>query len=97
MQGRRFRQQHPVGPYILDFYCHAASLAVEIDGASHRELDAVAHDERRTAWLATQGIRVLRFEAAAVLDDDRLGHVMTTIREAILPQGRRPQGEGDRP
>jgi very-short-patch-repair endonuclease len=56
--GLHFRRQHPVGPYILDFYCASAKLAVEVDGPSHQ--DQQARDNRRTAWLATEGIRVLR-------------------------------------
>jgi len=82
-QGVRFRRQHPIGPYILDFYSHALKLAVEIDGASHNHPEAVAHDARRTEWLAAQGIRVLRFEATRVLDDDRLDGVMRAIQAAI--------------
>ena len=58
-QGLHFRRQHAVGPYILDFYCAAAKLCVEVDGPVHA--DRVDHDERRTRWLAEQGIRVIRF------------------------------------
>jgi very-short-patch-repair endonuclease len=48
----RFRRQHPIGPYVLDFYCEAAKLAVEVDGASHGAGDRPARDARRDAWLA---------------------------------------------
>jgi len=68
LEGLKFRRQHPVGAYILDFYCHAARLAVEVDGASHDDLSQIAHDERRTRWLATQGIEVLRVRATDVRD-----------------------------
>ncbi|WP_331377411.1 endonuclease domain-containing protein [Sphingomonas sp. 37zxx] len=54
----RFTRQLPVGPYILDFACRSAKLAVEIDGSQHAES---AGDERRTAFLAALGWRVLRF------------------------------------
>ena len=64
-----FRRQHPVGPYILDFYCSAARLAVEIDGASHSEPAQQEHDRRRDAWLATQGIQVYRVQASSVFED----------------------------
>lgn len=67
--GLRFRRQHPVGPYILDFYCPAAKLAVEVDGLSHNEPGRFAHDERRTAWLAAKGVRVIRVQASAVRDE----------------------------
>ena len=63
----KFRRQHPVGPYVVDFYCAAASLAVEIDGVSHEEQEA--HDEKRTAYLASRGLRVVRFTNDEVLAD----------------------------
>ncbi len=68
LEGLKFRRQHPVGPYILDFYCHAACLAVEVDGAAHDDPDQIAHDARRTAWLKVQGIEVLRVRATDVRD-----------------------------
>jgi very-short-patch-repair endonuclease len=57
-QGLHFRRQHALGPYILDFYCASARLCVEVDGPVHAE--RADHDARRDAWLAAQGIRVLR-------------------------------------
>jgi very-short-patch-repair endonuclease len=65
----RFRKQHPLGPYILDFYCDAAKLAVEVDGASHGTGDRPVRDERRDAWLAAQGIATLRLPASLILRD----------------------------
>ena len=53
--GLRFRRQHPIGPYVLEFYCPAIRLAVEIDGAAHDTPDRADHDLRRDAWLAGQG------------------------------------------
>nr|WP_314434869.1 endonuclease domain-containing protein [uncultured Brevundimonas sp.] len=67
--GVRFRRQHPVGPYILDFYCASAKLAVEVDGMIHSDPEQAAHDARRTRWLAGRGIRVVRIEAVRVKDD----------------------------
>ena len=64
-----FRKQHPIGPYILDFYCDAAKLAVEVDGASHGAGDRPVRDERRDAWLADQGIATLRLPASLILRD----------------------------
>jgi very-short-patch-repair endonuclease len=55
-----FRRQHPVGPYILDFYCSAARLAIEIDGISHDMGDAPQHDRHRDEWLKQRGIVVIR-------------------------------------
>jgi len=50
--GMRFRRQHPVGPYVLDFYCAASRLAIEVDGAQHDLPEQMRHDIRRDAWLA---------------------------------------------
>jgi len=69
LAGLRFRRQHPIGPYILDFYCEEARLAVEIDGESHSQPDRMRHDARRMEWLATQGVRVIRLPAKDVLAD----------------------------
>ena len=73
-----FRSQHPLGPYILDFFCPAAKLAVEIDGAMHGEDVQIAHDERRDAWLALQGVRVYRVAASSVFRD--AGEVADGVR-----------------
>jgi very-short-patch-repair endonuclease len=77
--GFKFRRQHPVGPYVLDFYCAAASLAVEVDGMAHDMGDHPARDERRDLWLAGQGIFVLRVPATEVLRD--LDAVVTAIHQ----------------
>jgi len=64
-----FRRQHPRGPYVLDFYCDAAGLCVEVDGAAHGRDDRMRADESRDAWLSGNGVRVLRVAAADVLRD----------------------------
>lgn len=64
-----FRRQHPIGPYILDFYCSAVKLAVEIDGAVHSEDGQIAHDQARDAWLEQQGLTVYRVTGGAVMRD----------------------------
>lgn len=69
LAGLRFRRQHPIGPYILDFYCDEARLAVEIDGQAHEHPERVRHDRRRTAWLEGRGVTVIRLAAREVLDD----------------------------
>src|SRR5438874_1632896 len=50
--GFKFRRQHPVGGYILDFFCESASTAIELDGTQHTTPEGIAYDERRTADLA---------------------------------------------
>ena len=69
LQGLHFRKQHPLGPYILDFYCEALRLAVEVDGGSHDFGDRPGLDERRDAWLSDRGITTLRLSAALILQD----------------------------
>jgi very-short-patch-repair endonuclease len=67
--GPTFRRQHPIGPYIADFYCAAARLVIEVDGAEHTELDRIVRDERRDAYLKGQGYRVVRIPAVDVMRD----------------------------
>ncbi len=73
----RFRRQHPIGPYVLDFYCARARLAIEVDGESHGFGDRPERDERRDVWLADQGVRTLRIPAIEVRDN--LDGVITMI------------------
>jgi len=63
----RFRKQHPVGPFVADFYCPAAKIVIEIDGAVHNERQDV--DGRRDAYLRSLGLTVIRVPAAEVLAD----------------------------
>jgi very-short-patch-repair endonuclease len=69
LDGLHFRRQHPIGPYVLDFYCDAVKLCVEVDGSSHSFGDRPERDARRDAWLAANGIRTLRMSAELVLQD----------------------------
>jgi len=64
-----FRRQHPFGSIILDFYCTAARLAVEVDGATHWDEAARAKDEARDRWLMSQGVRVHRIPASRIYHD----------------------------
>ncbi|WP_395822133.1 endonuclease domain-containing protein [Devosia sp.] len=77
-QGMHFRRQHPIGPYVLDFYCASARLCIEIDGPSHG--DRSERDTRRTEWLGSQGIRVLRFSPNDL--DCRPASVLREIAQA---------------
>ena len=65
----KFRRQHPIGKYIVDFYCHAKRLAVEIDGGYHLKAAQKLYDEYRTAELNRLGIREIRFTNEDVLND----------------------------
>ena len=81
LNGLKFRRQHPLGPYILDFYCDAAKLAVEIDGIAHTQAEQAAHDARRDHWLADQGVRTLRIPSAWIAQG--LDGVVAMIVEAV--------------
>jgi very-short-patch-repair endonuclease len=65
----KFRRQQPIGSVILDFFCPAVGLAVEIDGATHWNEDKRQQDEARDGWLERQGITVMRIPASAVYRD----------------------------
>ncbi len=85
LNGLHFRRQHPVGPYILDFYCSAARAAIEVDGAGHEHPGQSRRDLRRDRWLAENGIRVLRFPATDILNDERMEGVLAGIAQAAAP------------
>ena len=63
----QFRRQVPFGNYILDFYCAAAKLAVELDGSQHYEPEGIQYDSSRSAYLNSIGIEVLRFSNLDVM------------------------------
>lgn len=67
MAGAKFRRQHPTGPYIVDFCCVERRLIVEVDGGQHSDADS--GDERRSAYLASFGFKVLRFWNTDVLSN----------------------------
>jgi very-short-patch-repair endonuclease len=69
LSGRKFRRQHSVGPYILDFYCPTEKLCVELDGQMHFEHGGNLRDEERTRYLNNLGIRVIRFENSLVFQN----------------------------
>ena len=82
LDGLLFRRQHPFGTYVLDFYCPAARLAVEVDGMAHDAPEQILRDERWTLWLAGQGVETVRFLATDVLRDESLEGVLLAIAEA---------------
>ncbi|HEU4663949.1 MAG TPA: endonuclease domain-containing protein [Dokdonella sp.] len=92
LNGLKFRRQHPIPPYVADFFCEGLKLVVELDGAQHRP----DIDDRRTGFLESKGLHVVRFWGNEVLND------INAVLEAILSvAGRRtlsptplPTGEG---
>jgi very-short-patch-repair endonuclease len=69
LSGRKFRRQHSVGNYILDFYCDAERLAVELDGEVHKSDLAIEYDHTRKLYLNGLGIKVIRFENYLVFQE----------------------------
>ncbi len=81
VEGRKFRRQHSVGPYILDFYCPSERLAIELDGTAHDSDTAQRHDHERTLFLQHFGINVLRFENRWVFQEAEA--VLMAIKEGF--------------
>ena len=79
----RIRRQHPIGPYVLDFYCVAAKACFEIAGQAHDVGDRPQRDVQRDNWLAEQGVEVVRIAASDVLRSPE------AVAEAILAYCRR--------
>ncbi|MCL6740235.1 endonuclease domain-containing protein [Sphingomonas sp. RB56-2] len=65
----KFRRQHPFGRCIVDFYCPAARLVIEIDGMAHQMGSEADRDRRRDSWLRSQGLHVARFAVPEVMND----------------------------
>ena len=92
----RFRRQHPIGPYVLDFYCPATKLAIEVDGAAHDFGNRPQRDDARISWLADQGVEVLRIPAKDVLADPDavaealIRHCVEPLHHSALPSGPPP-------
>jgi adenine-specific DNA-methyltransferase len=84
MAAAKFRRQHPIGRYILDFYCDEKKLAIELDGGQH--VEAVEYDARRDAWLLEQGIQVIRFWNNQVLTETEsvLEVIYAVLQPAVL-------------
>ncbi|MHB9118110.1 MAG: endonuclease domain-containing protein [Burkholderiales bacterium] len=95
--GFKFRRQYPAGPYIPDFACLEAKLAIEVDGGQHGE--RFAEDPRRTAWLAGKGFHVLRFWNHEVLKqtEDVLTAIWNDLHAAPTPALPRNAAEGETP
>ncbi|MEX0782687.1 MAG: endonuclease domain-containing protein [Dehalococcoidia bacterium] len=95
--GWKFRRQHPIGVYVLDFYCHQLRLAIEVDGAVHGSVEARREDAERQAVIEEEGVSFVRFQAWEV--EKRLDWVLTQIDKACsqlsaLTPTPLPEGEG---
>jgi very-short-patch-repair endonuclease len=81
LDGVKFRRQHPVGGFIVDFYCPAARLAIELDGGVHLDSEQENYDRLRQNALSEVGVKVIRFWNSAV--EGELDIVIQTIRKGV--------------
>jgi len=81
LNGYKFRRQHPVAGFILDFYCPQRRLAIEVDGEIHKDKETKEYDLERTRILAENGIRVLRFWNSKV--ENETEKVLVLIAKAL--------------
>ena len=86
--GLKFRQQVWLGPYIVDFFCAEARLAIELDGETHIGPEAEAYDERRTAFIEAEGFRLRRFWNNDVMQN--IEGVVQEIEAAALEPAPHP-------
>jgi very-short-patch-repair endonuclease len=61
LQGMKFRRQHVIGPYIVDFYCPERSFIIEVGGDSHTDSDQIVRDQLRDTYFQSLGFRVIRY------------------------------------
>ena len=97
--GLKFRRQHPAGPYVLDFFCSEALIAVEVDGITHDMGDRARHDQERESWLAARGVEVIRLSAGEVTKapDAAAEALVTLCLSRIDPLHQPPAGPPPRP
>jgi len=94
--GLKFRRQHPVGIYVLDFYCDSARTGIEVDGMAHDLGDNPERDRARDAWLAASGISIIRIPARDVLQslDDVVRFVVNQCQPLHHPTDGPPPPQG---
>jgi adenine-specific DNA-methyltransferase len=78
--GYKFRRQHPIGDYYLDFFCEEAGLDIELDGSQHGFPEQRKHDEEREEFLKSRGIKILRFW------NSRLRREAQSVRDTIFDE-----------
>ena len=88
LEKRKFRRQHSVGPYVLDFYCPSEKLCIELDGSAHFTDSGYEYDTARTEYLEALNIRVIRFENKDVSENTE--GVLEEIRKKFYFQTNHP-------
>ena len=83
--GVKFRNQHPVGDFVADFYCHKAKLIIEIDGIGHDMGNRPERDVARSHWMQAHGLQVLRIPATDVLaDPEAIAQSLTNLCQSTF-------------
>ena len=85
LAGLRFRRQHPLQTFVLDFYCVSKRIAIELDGGVHAELEVCGRDAERSEILQDMGVRVLRFG-----NDDVLGNIDAVLEKILQASNDSP-------
>ena len=91
----KFRRQHPIGPYVLDFFCNEANLDIEVDGFQHGTPTNRAADAERDAYLESHDVRVLRFWSSHLRRDEEM--IRSTIWRALQERAHHPLPDYCRP
>ena len=81
--GAKFRRQHPISVFILDFYCHEYKLVVEIDGGVHEDVEVKEYDKGREEELRELKLKVIRFKNEEVMEN--LKEVLEQIKKYLTP------------
>ena len=81
LEGRKFRRQTSIRNYVVDFYCPEEKLVVELDGEVHFDEEAIKYDKKRTEFLESVGLKVIRFENNEVLKNTE--YVLSKIKECF--------------
>lgn len=80
-EGLKFRRQHPINQFIVDFYCHEKRLVVEVDGGIHNDIEVKERDEGREAELQNFGLRIIRFKNEEIMND--MKQVLEKLKAAV--------------
>jgi len=96
INGLKFRRQHQIGDYIVDFYCHELKAVIEFDGAVHDTERLVKHDKKRDAYLKSLGCNVFRFTNKEIFENTEkvLQQIVSASQSLPSTSGRGARGEG---
>ncbi len=93
--GFKFRRQHPIAGYVLDFYCHGLRLSIEVDGGYHIKKEQIEKDLERTDYLKNLGVSELRFTNEQVLNNyEAVVSIIKTHLSVDIPLGIEGEGNG---